>query len=256
MDAKEREEREHKEHGEREHKERGEHARKTPTLGCRILRRRIRVSPSLIEAARGLPLANVSDVMNRMSGDGGLLRPMHDGTPLAGAALTVRTRAGDNLLVHKAIDLAEPGDVIVVDAGGATGTAIIGEIMVTYARRRGVAGFVIYGAVRDAAALKAQDLPVFAVGVSHRGPYKDGPGEINVPVVIGGMVVMPGDLVLGDTDGVLAVPALEAEAVIAAARAKQAAEAETLRALREGRGIERGWVDAALARIGCAIEDG
>jgi RraA family protein len=223
-------------------------------LGCRILKRRQRVAPAVIAAARGLPLANVSDVMSRLAGDGGILRPMHDGTPLAGAALTVRTRPGDNLMVHKAIDLAEPGDVIVVDAGGAAGTAIIGEIMVTYAKSRGVAGFVIFGAVRDAAALRAQELPVFAAAVSHRGPYKDGPGEINVPVVIGGMVVMPGDLVLGDADGVLAVPAAEAETVLAAARAKQEAEAATLAALRAGQPLDRAWVDAALARLGCAIE--
>src|SRR5690606_36251902 len=126
--------------------------------------------------------------------------------PLAGPALTVRTRPGDNLMLHKAIDIAEPGDVIVVDAGGDLTNSLMGELMLTYAKRRGVAGFVIYGAIRDADAFPQVNLPVFAAGVTHRGPYKDGPGEINVPIALEGMVVHPGDLVIGDRAGVLAVP--------------------------------------------------
>ncbi|MEI0548560.1 RraA family protein, partial [Klebsiella sp. 72742] len=111
---------------------------------------------------------------------------------LCGAALTVKARPGDNLMLHYAIDSAEPGDVIVVDAGGDLTNALIGEMMVAYAVKRGVAGIVIHGAIRDAGSIKAGDFPLFAAGVSHRGPYKDGPGEINVPIAIDGMVIEPG----------------------------------------------------------------
>ena len=125
---------------------------------------------------------------------------------MAGPALTVKTRPGDNLMLHKALDLAEPGDVIVVDAGGDLTNAIIGEIMSGYAASRGLGGIVINGAIRDAGALRRASFPVYAAGVTHRGPYKDGPGEINVPIAIDGMVIEPGDLIVGDEDGVLVRP--------------------------------------------------
>lgn len=226
----------------------------TSNIGFRIARRARKVAPELVARARALPVANISDVMARMSAGGPRLRPMHAGGVMAGPAFTVRTRPGDNLMVHKALDLAEPGDVIVVDAGGDLTNAIIGEIMVTYAARRGLAGMVIDGAIRDSAALRAGDFPVFAAGVTHRGPYKDGPGEINVPVALGGMLVAPGDLVVGDVDGLLCLPFDHAAAILDAAEAKNAAEEKTLAALRTGAPQDRAWVDAALRRLGCAIE--
>ncbi len=108
-------------------------------------------------------------------------------------------------MIHKAIALAQPGDVIVVDGGGDLTNALIGEIMVSYAATRGIAGFVIDGAIRDVDMIRAGTFPVYAAGVTHRGPYKDGPGEINVPIAIDGMVIQPGDLIVGDADGVLCV---------------------------------------------------
>src|ERR1700722_14068461 len=174
--------------------------------GFRIARCTRVVPPVLLENFRGVPIANVSDVMSRMAAGGPTLRPMHGGGALVGPALTVKTRPGDNLMVHKALDIAEPGDVIVVDAGGDLTNAIIGELMLAHAMKRGIAGLVIHGAIRDAAAIRAHDLPVFAAGITHRGPYKDGPGEINVQIAIAGMTIAPGDLILGDEDGVIAVP--------------------------------------------------
>ena len=156
-----------------------------------------------------------------------------------GPAFTVKTRPGDNLMVHKALDLAEPGDVIVVDAGGDLTNAIIGEIMSTYANARGIAGIVIDGAIRDADEIRANDFPVYAAGVTHRGPYKDGPGEINVPVAIDGMVIEPGDLVLGDGDGILCVPYDATAAVLAAASEKQKVEAREIGAAANGRAGSR-----------------
>ena len=220
--------------------------------GFRVARRARAVSKALIEQFDGLPVANVSDVMSRMTAGGAPLRPRHAGGALAGPALTVKTRPGDNLMIHKAIDMAEPGDVIVVDAGGDVFQASIGELMLAHATRRGVAGFVINGAVRDAAAIRAQSVPVYAAGVTHRGPTREGPGEVNYPIAIAGMVIMPGDLILGDDDGVLAVPFDDVETVLAAARKKQAAEAKQMAETLAGT-LDRSHIDAALVRLGCEM---
>ncbi|SHK41963.1 Regulator of RNase E activity RraA [Roseomonas rosea] len=220
-------------------------------IGFRIHRRIRQVDAAVIARFRALPVANVSDVMSRMTAGGARLRPMQAaGAILAGPALTVRTRPGDNLMIHKAIGLSQPGDVIVVDAGGDLTNALIGELMLVQMVQRGLAGIVINGAIRDSAAIRAQDFPVFAAGVTHRGPYKDGPGEINVPVAIDGMVIAPGDLVLGDDDGLLCVPFDEAEAIHAAAAAKHAAEEKQMANIAAGT-HDASWVDAALRKLRC-----
>ncbi len=221
--------------------------------GFRIMRRTRGVTTSQIASFRDLPVANVSDCMSRLTAGGPRLRPVHASGSMAGPALTVRTRPGDNLMVHRALDMAEPGDIIVVDAGGDLTNAIIGELMQSHALQRGVGGMVINGAVRDVAALRAGRLPVFAAGVTHRGPYKNGPGEINVPVAFDGMVVQPGDLVIGDEDGFLCVPFDQVDTVHAAAVAKQAAERVQMAEILAGTS-DRSWVEASLRRLGCDIE--
>ena len=213
-----------------------------------------RPSKELVEKFRTIPTAIVSDNMHRIFAGGTGLRPFHGDAVLCGSALTVRTRPGDNLMVHKALDIARPGDVIVVDASGDLTNAIIGEIMLNYAITRGVAGFVIDGAVRDSGAIAKSGLPVYARGVTHRGPYKDGPGEINVPIAIDGMVIAPGDLILGDSDGVLSVPMDEAEAIYARACAKLEAETKQMSAIAAGTN-DRSWVDATLRKLGCALPE-
>ncbi|WP_296575592.1 RraA family protein [Phreatobacter sp.] len=222
------------------------------SLGFQVLPKPHANDPALTALLAGIPTALLSDNMGRLFAAGPALRPMHDGTPMLGFALTVRTRPGDNLLVHKAIDMAGPGDVVVVEAGGVLTNAIIGEIMATIALKNGVAGIVIDGAIRDSDAIAAMSLPIFAAGVTHRGPYKDGPGEINTGAVIGGQHVAPGDLVVGDTDGVLAVPRAEVAAVAALARAQLAAEDATMKAIAAGT-LDRSWVDATLAAKGAAL---
>ncbi|KZD01056.1 RraA family protein [Oceanibaculum pacificum] len=222
-------------------------------VGFRIVRGHVRAERSLVEAFAEIPAAIVSDNMNRMYGGGANLRPLHKGGVLAGTALTVRCRPGDNLMVHKAADVAEPGDVIVVDAGGDLTNAIIGELIVRHARSRGVVGLVVNGAARDMDALAADTFPVYAAGVTHRGPYKDGPGEINVPIDIGGMTVNPGDIMLGDADGVLAIPRIGAETILEAARAQQAKEADILKAIETG-SWDRRWVDETLKAKGFTEE--
>lgn len=221
------------------------------TIGFRIHGRQRKVGTAIAERFAVLPVANVSDSMNRMSAAGHRLRPFHaDGTKLFGPALTVKTRPGDNLMVHKAIDLAEKGDVIVVDAGGDLTNAIIGEIMVSMSLKKGIAGFIINGAIRDAEDIRSSGMAMFAAGVTHRGPYKDGPGEINVPVAIDGMVVHPGDLVIGDGDGVLCVPLDEAEAILSASEAKFEAERREMAAIAQGTN-DRSWIDQVLSARGC-----
>lgn len=221
-------------------------------IGFRILTRARKVDADTVAQFREIPVANISDSMYRMDAGGARLRPMHAGGRMGGPAFTVKTRPGDNLMVHKALDLAEPGDVIVVDAGGDLTNALIGEIMSTYARARGIAGLVINGAIRDAQEIRGGEFPVYAAGVTHRGPYKDGPGEINVPVAIDGMVIMPGDLVLGDGDGMLCVPFDATATVLVAAKEKVKVEARELAAAGRG-ALDRAWVDARLRQLGCEM---
>lgn len=191
-------------------------------------------APELIEAFRGASTSIISDNLARLPGAVGL-RPFHNGGPLVGVAVTVRTRPGDNLAIHMALELVGPGDVIVVDGGGDESRALVGEIMLNIAKYRGAAGYVIDGAVRDAGALAQSDFPIYARTAIHRGPYKNGPGEINVPVSVGGSVIAPGDIVVGDEDGIVAFPPSIASSLIEAVRAQVKREADILQSIREGR---------------------
>lgn len=218
-------------------------------IGFRIVTDVPRAPDALMDRFAAPPVAHLSDSMGRLFAAGVALRPMHRAGKLVGNALTVRVRPGDNLMVHKAIDMARPQDVIVVDAGGELTQAIIGELMMRHAQKRGVAGFVINGAIRDLETIAGEDFPVYAAGVTHRGPYKDGPGEINVSIAIAGMVVSPGDIVVGDQDGVLSVPLAEAEGVLARAAANKAREDRVMGEILAGT-VDRSWVDAQLKARG------
>lgn len=219
-------------------------------IGFRILPLPPHPPKKLLAELRKTVTAHLSDSMNRLHACGAEIRPYHKRGTLAGPALTVKVPPGDNLMVHKAIDIARPGDVIVVDAGGALSQAIIGEIMSNHAASRGVAGMVIDGAIRDAGAIGASTFPVYARGVTHRGPYKNGPGEINAPIVVGGMVVNPGDIIVGDEDGLVVLPQDIAAEVLELAKRLATKESEILKAITKGK-LDRGWVDQALRQKGC-----
>jgi regulator of RNase E activity RraA len=223
-------------------------------LKLRVMQPKRRVSPELVAKYRDLPTAVISDSMARLLAGGANLRPMHaGGTVLCGPAYTVKTRPGDNLFVHKAIDLAQPGDILVVDAGGDLTNAIMGEMMLTHAETRGLAGVAVYGAIRDHGHVKNHPFPVFARGVTHRGPLHDGPGEINVPIAIEGMVIEPGDMMVGDDDGVIAVAYDLAEQVQAiAAKRLDGENAQRVR-VRNGT-VDRKWIDDCLANIDWKVE--
>lgn len=220
----------------------------TPNPGFAAYPAPARPTVSALAPLYDLQTSLISDSLARMCGAVGL-RPFHRAGRMVGPAFTVRVRPGDNLMFQKALDLAEPGDIIVVDGGGDLINALAGELMMLHAVARKLGGFVVDGAVRDSAAFAAGDFPCFARGVSHRGPYKDGPGEINVPVSIGGMVVHPGDIVVGDEDGVLAFPAAQLAEVIALATARGAAEEKTRQSTKAGNS-DRRWIDEALMAKG------
>jgi len=140
-----------------------------------------------------------------------------------------------------------------VDAGGDLTNALFGEIMMAIAIKNGVVGVVLNGAVRDSEEIGEGHFPIYAAGVTHRGPYKDGPGEINVPIAMDGMLIRPGDLVLGDADGLLCVPYEDAETLLAATHKKMEQEKQMMADIAAGR-LDTAWIDATLKRIGCNTE--
>lgn len=220
------------------------------TVGFRIRTQWERLDGAHIENFSKLPASVVSDVMSRHHAAGANLRPMHKNGVLAGSALTVKTRPGDNLMIHKAIEMAKPGDVIVVDAGGDVTNSLMGELMLAHAIKRGVSGFVLNGAIRDAEAFLDRNLPVYALGITHRGPYRDGPGEIGFPVAIGGMLIEAGDLILGDFDGVVCVGRDDLAVTLVAAQKKLAAETIQMEQTEAGT-VDKSWIDKVLAQKGC-----
>ena len=189
---------------------------------------------ALIEAFKVAPTSIISDNLARLAGSVGL-RPFHRAGRLVGTAFTIKTRPGDNLAIHRALEMVGPGDVIVVDGGGDESRALVGEIMRNIAKWRGAEGYVIDGAIRDVAAIADDDFPVFARSAIHRGPYKSGPGEINVPVSVGGAVISPGDIVVGAEDGVVSFTQAAAPDLLEAVKAQIAREEATLLSIREGR---------------------
>ncbi len=224
-------------------------------VGFRVIGEVERVASSVIGgyAEARLATPNIADVMGRFGAIGqGISTLNDDDVYLTGTAFTVRTHPSDNLMVHKAMDIARPGDVIVVEAGGDTTHAIIGELMCTYARERGISGYVVDGSVRDGAAIRRMGYPVFAKGLTPRGPYKEGPGEINVPISCGGAAVCPGDVIVGDADGVVVIPRDSAGEILEKALAVQGTEEQVIRDISSGQWA-REWVDETLLRKGCDL---
>lgn len=223
-------------------------------VGCRVFLKIHRPDRDIVKQFQGLPVANIADEMNRFFCLDARIKPFNN-ISLLGTAFTVKTRVADNLMLHKAIELAQPGDVIVVDAQGDLSNAITGEIMMTQAEVNGLAGVVIDGAIRDVEAMKSLNMPVYAAGVQPKGPYKDGPGEINVPVCCGGVLVNPGDIIVGDADGIVVINPNDAHEVLQKAKAKMANEQSIIKGIRDKRPRDKSWIDSTLERIKCEIVD-
>ncbi len=212
-----------------------------------IIKTITRVSPALVKAAAQFQAAILADVNGRRSTANSRIRPLATSMKVAGPAITVEVRPGDNLMIHAAIALAQPGDVIVVDAKGDQTCALIGEIMATLSEKIGIAGLVLDGPVRDAEALIAKGYPIFSVGTNPCGPTKKTPGRVNWPVSIGGVAVNPGDLVVADADGVTFVERDKVEGIIALATQKVADETARLDGIRAGKQLSPVWLAKALA---------
>ena len=224
------------------------------SVGCKIIRDFERPSKELVESFKDMPVANIDDCMSRTAAVDSAIKPVGYKGQLLGTAFTVKVAQGDNLMFHAAMDMAKPGDVIVIDADGFTERAIFGELMSTYCKTRGIKGIVCDGAIRDYGGLAAmEDFRVYARSASPNGPYKNGPGEINVPVVIGGVIVHPGDIVVGDDDGVLFIHPDEAEALCEATKAVEHKEAGIMEHIINDGTYIRPWVDDKLKEIGCEV---
>ena len=224
------------------------------SVGCKIIRDFERPAPELVARFKGMPVANIDDNMGRIAAVDTAIEPIGYKGQLLGTAFTVRVPQGDNLMFHAAMDLAKPGDVIVIDAGGFTDRAIFGELMSTYCRSRGIVGIVCDGAIRDRNGIAAmENFHVYARSATPNGPYKNGPGEINVPVVIGGKLVRPGDIIVGDDDGVIIIAPAIADEIATATEGVEKKEADIMdHILNDGTYI-RPWVDDKLKEIGCEI---
>jgi RraA family protein len=206
-----------------------------------------------VEAFRTVPVAHAGDCMGRSVGAYGLVAYHNSlSLTLCGPAITVRVRPGDNMMIHKAIELAQPGDVIVVDGGGDLTQALIGGLMRTSALTKKIGGFVIDGAIRDLAEWAEGVIPVYARGHTFRGPSKEGPGEVNVPIACAGMVVNPGDLILGDADGVIAVPVDQLDALLPLVRA-HADKEDGIRATNRAGTADPERFNALLRKKGCPV---
>jgi RraA family protein len=209
-----------------------------------------RVDPAVVEQASRFPSSILADVAGRRGALNGRIAPLAPSMRFAGPAVTVEVRPGDNLMIHAALALVQPGDVIVVDGKGDLGSALMGEIMCQQAVALGVAGVVIDGAVRDSEAIRELGFPMFAAGLNPNGPTKAVAGRLNHPVSVGGVTVRPGDLVVGDADGVTVVEREKAASLLPLAAEKVAAETKRIADIKSRKALRPAWLDGALRTAG------
>jgi 4-hydroxy-4-methyl-2-oxoglutarate aldolase len=215
-----------------------------------IIREIERVDAHVVEQALEFPSSIWADVAGRRGGLSGRIAPLSPSMRFAGPAVTVEVRPGDNLMIHAAMAMVKPGDVIVVDGKGDLNSALMGEIMCQQCIALGVAAVVIDGAVRDSEAIRELGLPMFAVGLNPNGPTKYVPGRINHPISVGGVTVCPGDLVVGDADGVTVIARNDAASLVPLAEEKVAAESQRISDIRSHKALRPKWLDAALLAAG------
>jgi regulator of RNase E activity RraA len=222
-----------------------------PGPGFRLRNHIERPDPGLVSRLAAFDAPAISDKMNRLYTMCAAIRPVTPQSPtILGPACTVKVYPGDNLMVHKSLDVAKPGDVVVVDASSATTFAVLGDLVSAKARHRGIRGFIVDGLVRDLPGiLELGDFPVFARGITPIGPLHRGPGEINYPVSVGGIVVHPGDVIAGDKNGVVVVPRECLADLVENLEGQAEAETTYMAAVRRGE-FSMAWVDKALQEAG------
>ena len=214
-----------------------------------------RVSAQLVRDAAALPASILADVYGRRGTVSGRIAALAPTMKVAGPALTVEVRPGDNLMIHAALSIAQPGDVIIVDGKADQTCALIGEIMVSQAMAIGVAGMVLDAAVRDVEALRTKDFPVFSFGFNPCGPTKRVSGRVNHPISVGGIAVNPGDLVVGDADGVVVIERERVAEMIELGRKKVADERKRLDSIARREQLTPAWLAPALKEADVAIEE-
>lgn len=212
-----------------------------------------RSEQKLVDLFKDLPVANIDDALGRMSAVNQDIRPMNE-VKLLGTAFTVKVAQGDNLYFHKALDLAQPGDVIVIDSMGSKDRAIFGELMAGYCRLRGINGIITDGPIRDYDDIASyDDMSVYANGVVPNGPYKNGPGEIGTVISFGGQVVRPGDIIVGDKDGIVVIKPEEAEELAKKVEEVHKKESGIIETMKKDGTYIRPWVDETLDKLGAKI---
>lgn len=226
----------------------------TPGPGYMIRTDFPRLPDQLVEGFRHFETADVSDVLNRLYAMDGNIRNLSNDLELLGTACTVKLYPGDNLMVHKALDIARPGDVVVVDCSGAMSNAVLGDLVANKARHRGIAGYVIDGLIRDLDGVKETGLPVYARGVTPFGPLHRGPGEINTQICCGGIVVNPGDIIKADSTGIAVIPRNYAAEILERLRDSRERLAEYVENVKRGI-FSNAWVDDQLSENGCVFFD-
>jgi regulator of RNase E activity RraA len=224
-------------------------------FGFRLRLDFVRPDSALVEGFRGAATGNVCDALGRSAAMDHRIKPVAPGMALCGVAFTIKARPVDNLVVWKACEVARPGDVLVIATGAYVGHSTWGDVTSRVAAARGLAGVVTDGAVRDVDGIVEAGVPVFAAAVTPNSPQKDGPGEFNVPVACGGQVVHPGDILVGDGDGIVVVPRADAPAALAALRRIRAYEQERMAQIAGGDLIPA-WVDRLLAERGASTTNG
>ena len=208
-----------------------------------------RVAPDLVAQAARFQPAIFSDINGRRGALHGRIQALRPRMKVAGPAFTVEVRPGDNLMIHAAIALAKPGDVLVIDGKGDQTSALMGTIMMTACRQLGLAGVVVDGAVRDSLEIDEMDYPVFSVGTNPNGPTKNNGGRIGHPISIGGVTVHPGDFVIGDGDGVVVVEREVLPGLLPLDEHKVQAEAKRIAQIKEGN-TSASWLTASLVAAG------
>ena len=209
-----------------------------------------RVPPEIVKKAAGFQAAILADVAGRRGTLNGRVCALSPSMKLAGPAFTVEVRAGDNLMIHAAMMLAQPGDVLVIDGKGDRSCALMGALMMNQCKVMGLAGVVVDAAVRDTEELRELGFPVFSVGSNPNGPTKFVPGRINWPVSVGGISVHPGDLVVGDADGVVVIEREKAHTLLDFAAKKVADETTRMADILQKRNLAPEWLDGALHAAG------
>ena len=213
-----------------------------------------RVSTDIIRKASGFAASILADVAGRRGTLDGRIQPVSPTMRLAGPAFTIEVRAGDNLMIHAAISMAKPGDILVIDGKADRTCALMGSIMINACKKAGLGGVVIDGAVRDTEELRELGFPVYAICANPNGPTKFVPGRINWPVSCGGIAVRPGDLVVGDGDGVVVIEREKAGSLLEAAAQKVAEERARIADIAAGRNLRPKWLDGSLRAAGLLKE--